>query len=102
MVLFADESATISRWPTSRVRIISPNSFVLKPLIIDSIKMLWDYEIIVDPESYNLQRNLNNWIWLDKKGEIPIDEDDDCIDAGRYYMHRIIKPGIARKGNRIL
>lgn len=75
---------------------------VHKGQIIDDIKMMWDYEIIVDPESYNLHRNLNNWIWLDKKGEIPIDEEDDLIDAGRYYMHRIIKPGTARKGHRIL
>jgi phage terminase large subunit len=76
---------------------------VHKGLVVDDIKMLWDYEIIVDPEeSFNLQRNLNNWIWLDKKGEIPIDIEDDLIDAGRYYTHRIIKPGAPRKGHKIL
>lgn len=76
---------------------------VHKGPIIDDIKMLWDYEIIVDPEeSYNLQRNLNNWIWLDKRGEIPIDIEDDLIDAGRYYTHRVVKPGLIRKGHRIL
>lgn len=77
-------------------------SAVVKGLILDDIKMLWDYTIIVDPESYNLQKNLNNWIWLDKKGEIPIDVDDDLIDAGRYASRTLIKPGLLKRGNRIL
>ena len=49
-------------------------------------------EIIVDPDSINLQRNLSNWCWLDRKGEVPMDEEDDLIDAGRYYTRTIIKP----------
>jgi phage terminase large subunit len=75
---------------------------VHKGPIVDDIKMLRDYEILVDPESYNLHRNLNNWIWLDKKGEIPIDTEDDLIDAARYYAHRIIKPLPTRKGQRVM
>ena len=75
---------------------------VVKGLILDDIKMLWGYQIIVDPESYNLQKNLNNWIWLDKKGEIPIDVDDDLIDAGRYAARTLIKPLNKRKGHRVL
>jgi len=75
---------------------------VVKGLILDDIKMLWGYTIIVDPESYNLQKNLNNWVWLDKKGEIPIDIDDDLIDAGRYASRTLIKPIVKRKGHRIL
>lgn len=75
---------------------------VVKGKIIDDIKLLWDYKIIVDPNSPNLSRNLNNWIWLDKKGEIPIDTDDDLIDAARYYTRRIIVPLPTFKGNRII
>lgn len=75
---------------------------VEKPKIVDSVKMLWEYEIIVTPDSYNLHRNLNNWIWLDKKGEIPIDIEDDLIDAGRYYAHTIIKPYVKRSQQKVL
>ena len=56
----------------------------VKNPIIEDVKKLWGYKIIVTPTSYNLSKNLNNWVWLDKKGEIPIDIDDDAIDAGRY------------------
>ncbi len=56
----------------------------IKNQIVEDIKALWAFTIIVDPGSFNLQKNLNNWVWLDKKGEVPIDVDDDCIDAGRY------------------
>jgi phage terminase large subunit len=59
--------------------------------IVDDVKVLWGYKIIVTRESYNLQKNLNNWCWLDKKGEVPADVDDDCIDAGRYgamFLHK--------------
>ena len=75
---------------------------VKKGEIIDDIKMLWEYEIIVDPDSHNLARELNNWLWLDKKGEIPMDELDDLIDSFRYYSRMIIKPGLTRKGHRLL
>jgi phage terminase large subunit len=75
---------------------------VVKPKIVDSIKMLYDYMIIVDEESRNLQRELTNWLWLDKKGEIPMDEFDHLIDAMRYIVHTLIKPGGIKRGNRIL
>jgi phage terminase large subunit len=75
---------------------------VVKPKIVDSIKMLYDYMIIVDEESRNFQRELTNWLWLDKKGEIPMDEFDHLIDAMRYIVHTLIKPGGIKRGNRIL
>ena len=65
---------------------------VVKGKIVDDIKLLEDYTIVVDPESHNLAKELNNWIWLDKKGEMPIDIDDDLIDAGRYFSKHVIKP----------
>jgi len=74
---------------------------VKKGRVVDDVKMLQNYKIIVDPDSFNLASNLNNWIWLDKKGEIPSDIDDDLIDAGRYYSGYIIKPRTS-KGHRVL
>ena len=54
--------------------------------------MLNNYEIVVDPDSYNLGKELTNWIWLDKRGEIPIDENDDLIDSMRYYIRTVLQP----------
>jgi len=47
---------------------------------------------VVDPESYNLSKELNNWLWLDKKGEVPMDDWNHAIDAGRYIAKTMIKP----------
>jgi len=63
---------------------------VSKSQIVDDIKQLDNWTIIVDPESKNLAHELNDWIWLDRKGEIPRDKDNHLIDAGRYYSKTII------------
>jgi phage terminase large subunit len=99
-MIIADSAATRT------ITDLSGKGLNIKPVhkspIVDDIKMLEDWEIIVDPNSHNLARQLNNWIWLDKKGEIPIDEDDDLIDAGRYYSKTIIKPASAFKGHKAM
>jgi phage terminase large subunit len=71
---------------------------VVKNKIVDDIKQLKNYKIIITEDSFNLAKNLNNWVWLDKKGEIPIDEDDDLIDAARYYSMTAIKGIFKPKG----
>ena len=63
---------------------------VIKGRILDDIKLVKDWRLIIDPESYNLERELNNWIWLDKKGEVPIDQDNHLIDALRYWMRTVL------------
>ena len=74
---------------------------VSKGEIVDDIKLLHDYELIIDPDSSNLEKELNNWIWLDKKGELPMDIMNHLIDSFRYYVHHVIKPN-PRKAHRIL
>lgn len=74
---------------------------VIKGMIVDDIKMLWNYKLIIDPESHNLVKELNNYTWMDKKGEIPIDEFNHLLDAARYYTRTVIKPKTS-KGHRIL
>jgi phage terminase large subunit len=73
---------------------------VVKGLIVEDVKMLLDWQIIVDPSSTNLAHNLNNWLWLDKKGEVPMDEEDDCIDALRYAARTLIKPKATQTGHK--
>lgn len=50
------------------------------------LKVMQEYEIIVTEESYNLQKELNNYVWSDKKAGIPVDAFNHLIDAGRYYF----------------
>ena len=46
---------------------------VIKGKINEDIKMMQDWELIIDPNSTDLAKELNNWVWLDKAGEIPLD-----------------------------
>ena len=54
----------------------------------DSIRLgianMQEYEIIVDPDSHNLKKELNNYAWHDKKSNTPVDNYNHLIDASRY------------------
>lgn len=58
---------------------------VKKPRVVESIKKLLGYHFIVDPNSVNLQKELQNYVWLDKVDKtIPIDKFNHLLDALRY------------------
>ena len=61
-----------------------------KPKIIDRIALLQDYELIVDSESTNLIKELNNYVWHDKKSETPIDDYNHLLDALGYALWNLI------------
>ena len=61
-----------------------------KPKITDSIALLQDYELIIDADSTNLIKELNNYSWHDKKSEVPIDAYNHLIDALRYVVWNFI------------
>jgi phage terminase large subunit len=50
------------------------------------ISLLQDYDLIVSPESINLIKELNNYCWLEKKSNTPIDNHNHLIDALRYAV----------------
>lgn len=50
------------------------------------IAMLQDYELIIDPESKNLMKELNHYVWHDKKSKTPIDAWNHLLDALRYVV----------------
>jgi len=50
------------------------------------ISLLQDYDIIVSPESTNLIKELNNYRWLERKSNTPIDKYNHLIDAVRYAV----------------
>ena len=56
----------------------------------DSVKygiaLLQDYDLIVDEDSTDLIKELNNYCWLEKKSETPIDKFNHALDAIRYAV----------------
>jgi phage terminase large subunit len=55
--------------------------------ILQGIKFIQDFEIIITENSYNLAKELQNYIWSDKKSETPIDDFNHLIDAFRYCVY---------------
>jgi phage terminase large subunit len=55
----------------------------------DGIRKMQDYKIIVTPDSKNTIKELNNYVWNDKKASVPIDEYNHSIDASRYAHGRL-------------
>ena len=51
------------------------------------IAVLQDYQLIVDPGSTNLIKELNNYVWHDKKSNTPIDAYNHGLDALRYAVY---------------
>lgn len=69
--------------------------------ILAGIDKMKDMELFVTRRSYNLQKELRNYVWdKDKDGNYinqPVDKDNHAIDAARYYvlsvlLGRILKP----------
>jgi phage terminase large subunit len=50
------------------------------------ISMMQDYDLIIDPDSTELIKELNNYCWLEKKSNTPIDNHNHAIDAIRYAV----------------
>lgn len=50
------------------------------------IGMMQDFDLIVDPDSTELIKELNNYCWLEKKSSTPVDDFNHAIDAIRYAV----------------
>ena len=50
------------------------------------ISLLQDYDLVVSPDSTNLIKELNNYCWLERKSNTPIDKYNHLIDAIRYAV----------------
>jgi len=68
---------------------------IKKPTIIERIALVQDYELIIDSESSNLIKELNNYVWHDKKSQTPIDDYNHLLDALGYAVWDLI--GNSRK-----
>jgi len=65
--------------------------------ILDGIRLISDYQLIITNNSYNLARELMAYRWINKKGGIPLDADNHLIDAMRYAVQTMISPIKGRK-----
>ena len=50
------------------------------------ISILQDYDLIVDEDSIDLIKELNNYSWLERKSKTPIDKHNHALDAIRYAV----------------
>jgi phage terminase large subunit len=50
------------------------------------ISLLQDYDLIIHPDSTDLIKELNNYVWLEKKSQTPSDNWNHAIDALRYAV----------------
>ena len=55
------------------------------------ISLMQDYDLIIEPNSINLIKELNNYSWLEKKSNTPIDDHNHLIDAARYAISYQLK-----------
>ena len=59
--------------------------------ILEGIKIIQDYTLIIDPSSKNIVKELNNYIWVDRRGGVPIDKWNHLLDATRYYVSKVTR-----------
>ena len=58
--------------------------------ILSGIALLQDYDLIVDPDSMELIKELNNYTWATKGQTKPVPKWDHCIDAIRYAAQYVL------------
>jgi len=57
-----------------------------KPPIEYGVSLMQDYEIIVEANSHNIAKELNNYVYLDKGSKLYLDNYNHLIDAIRYVV----------------
>ena len=55
-----------------------------KEKIVNGIRSLQKWQMIITPDSLNMVNELHNYVWLDKAGEVPIDAHNHTLDPIRY------------------
>lgn len=68
-----------------------------KGKIETGITLMLDYDIIIDPQSNNLAKELNNYAYADKGSKLYVDDYNHLIDAARYNIeHHLRDPNKGR------
>jgi len=58
--------------------------------VVNGIKTIQGYTIVVSPNSFNVQKAIRNYRWNDKKSGVPHHDWSDLMDAIRYIVMRLI------------
>lgn len=66
----------------------------VKNKIIEDIRVISNYNIIVTNSSRNLKKELDNYSWNDKRSSVPIDDWNHGLDAMRYGFNRLVSKSI--------
>jgi phage terminase large subunit len=59
--------------------------------IMAGINVMLEYELVVDPESRHVVKELNNYVYSDKKSQLVIDDYNHTIDATRYAVYHQLR-----------
>lgn len=65
--------------------------------VMEGIRAMQDYTIIVTEDSHNVKRELNTYVWNDKRASIPVDDNNHHIDYIRYCLERLTRKSGGRK-----
>ncbi len=65
--------------------------------VVEGIKLIQDFDLVIDENSVNLIREINNYVWKDKKSGIQIDDYNHALDGVRYYVSYVLFNSLARK-----
>ena len=63
---------------------------IIKPKVAERVRLLQDWTIIVDPDSKNIIKELNNYAWSNKAGEVPNDDFNHALDPLGYILWDIM------------
>lgn len=90
-LFYQPKELIISESATPRTTYDLEKHFNIQPVsktktVADWLRELQDYEIIISEKSYNLAKELQNYVWSDKKSGTPQDANNHLIDAIRYYF----------------
>ena len=70
---------------------------VKKGTIESGITRMQDYELIVTPESTNIAKELNNYVYADKGSKLYVDNYNHAIDSARYnIIYHLDNPNAGR------
>ena len=58
--------------------------------VVNDIRDMTDYKLIIDPYSYNVKKELNSYVWDDRKSSIPRDKDNHTTDTIRYNFRKLV------------
>ena len=98
LIIADDKGRLIADGRNIGLNMIKPYKY--KDSVSGGIKKMLDYTHVIDKESYNIKREMNNYVWNDKKASIPVDDFNHSIDAGRYAFERLLlgkKTGVRRR-----